>query len=102
MSRRSGACLRCCLVVFAVVSALCVSGPALYWKFKKGLKHTGASSVCSPCVCDCPPPLSLIKIAPGTNIFSLSLIHVFLRVFVVKTQIEGYPYHIFRFLVLLS
>ncbi|KAH7853641.1 hypothetical protein Vadar_004997 [Vaccinium darrowii] len=65
MSRRSGACLRCCLVVFAVVSALCVSGPALYWKFKKGLKLGGASSACSPCVCDCPPPLSLLKIAPG-------------------------------------
>uniref|UniRef100_A0A5B7ANL0 DUF1068 domain-containing protein n=1 Tax=Davidia involucrata TaxID=16924 RepID=A0A5B7ANL0_DAVIN len=65
MSRRSGACLRWCLVVFAVVSALCVSGPALYWKFKKGLRLGGASPSCSPCVCDCPPPLSLLKIAPG-------------------------------------
>ncbi|XP_052198571.1 uncharacterized protein LOC127805827 [Diospyros lotus] len=65
MPRRSGTCLRCCLVVFAVVSALCVSGPALYWKLKKGLKSGGYSSECSPCICDCPPPLSLLKIAPG-------------------------------------
>ncbi|XAR50743.1 hypothetical protein NMG60_11005158 [Bertholletia excelsa] len=65
MSRRSGTCLRCCFVVFAVVSALCVSGPALYWKFKKGLRLRGPSPSCSPCICDCPPPLSLLKIAPG-------------------------------------
>ncbi|XP_047317710.1 uncharacterized protein LOC124921138 [Impatiens glandulifera] len=65
MTRRSGACLRCCLVVFAVVSALCVSGPALYWKFKKNMKLGVASPSCSPCICDCPPPLSLLKIAPG-------------------------------------
>ncbi|XP_052180437.1 uncharacterized protein LOC127793770 [Diospyros lotus] len=64
MSRRSGGCLRCCLVVFAVVSALCVSGPSLYSKLNKGLSF-GAPSSCSPCVCDCPPPLSLLKIAPG-------------------------------------
>ncbi|CAK9168823.1 unnamed protein product [Ilex paraguariensis] len=64
MSRRSGTCLRCCLVVFAVVSALCVSGPALYWKFKKGLRLRATSLSCSPCICDCPPPLSLLKIAP--------------------------------------
>ncbi|KAK9149826.1 hypothetical protein Scep_008583 [Stephania cephalantha] len=68
-SRRSGACLRCCLVVFALASALYVSAPALYWRFKKGIKfgdhsHSRSSS-CSPCTCDCPPPLSLIKIAPG-------------------------------------
>nr|DAD33761.1 TPA_asm: hypothetical protein HUJ06_012612 [Nelumbo nucifera] len=63
--RRSGPCLRFCLVVFAVASALFVSGPALYWKFKKGL-HLGKNGPsCSPCTCDCPPPLSLIKIAPG-------------------------------------
>ncbi|GFY80761.1 ubiquitin-associated protein [Actinidia rufa] len=65
MSRRSGTCLRCCLVVFAVVSALCVCGPALYWKFKKGLSLGGTSPACTPCICDCPPPLSLLKIAPG-------------------------------------
>ncbi|XP_057495328.1 uncharacterized protein LOC130780373 [Actinidia eriantha] len=65
MSRRSGICLRCCLVVFAVVSALCVCGPALYWKFKKGLSLGGPSPACTPCICDCPPPLSLLKIAPG-------------------------------------
>ncbi|CAK9181073.1 unnamed protein product [Ilex paraguariensis] len=64
MSRRSGTCLRSCLVVFAVVSSLCVSGPALYWKFKKGLRLRNSSPSCSPCICDCPPPLSLLKIAP--------------------------------------
>ncbi|KAL7190901.1 hypothetical protein ACSBR2_023052 [Camellia fascicularis] len=66
MSRRSGRCLRGCLVFFAVVSALCVCGPALYWKFKKGLRLGPTSSpACTPCLCDCPPPLSLLKIAPG-------------------------------------
>ncbi|KAF5742069.1 hypothetical protein HS088_TW09G00108 [Tripterygium wilfordii] len=67
MSRRSGACLRCCLVIFAIVSALAVCGPALYWKFKKGVRLGGSasSSSCPPCICDCPPPLSLLKIVPG-------------------------------------
>ncbi|CDP10199.1 unnamed protein product [Coffea canephora] len=66
MSRRSGNCVRCCLVVFAVVSALCVSGPAIYWKFKKSLSlKTASLNSCSPCICDCAPPLSLLKIAPG-------------------------------------
>lgn len=52
--------------MFAVASALCVSGPALYWRFKKGLgDHTKIPSSCAPCICDCPPPLSLHKIAPG-------------------------------------
>eukprot|EP00262_Sarcandra_glabra_P017632 TRINITY_DN6091_c0_g1_i1.p1 TRINITY_DN6091_c0_g1~~TRINITY_DN6091_c0_g1_i1.p1 ORF type:complete len:178 (-),score=41.17 TRINITY_DN6091_c0_g1_i1:206-739(-) len=66
-SRRSGASrLWCCLVVLAIASALYVSGPALYWRFKKGLKlDDNAPSSCAPCVCDCPPPLSLLKIAPG-------------------------------------
>uniref|UniRef100_A0A2P2IH48 Uncharacterized protein n=1 Tax=Rhizophora mucronata TaxID=61149 RepID=A0A2P2IH48_RHIMU len=66
MSRRSGTCLRCCLVIFAVISALGVCGPALYWRFKKsfGFSVPKASS-CPPCTCDCPPPLSLLKIAPG-------------------------------------
>ncbi|KAL9666256.1 hypothetical protein QQ045_000582 [Rhodiola kirilowii] len=31
MSRRSGSWVRCSLVTFAIVSALCVCGPALYW-----------------------------------------------------------------------
>ncbi|KAL9258739.1 hypothetical protein AKJ16_DCAP23058 [Drosera capensis] len=59
-------CLRLCLVSFAIISALCVSGPALYWKFKKGY-HTIRSSFpsCPPCVCDCPPPLTLLQVAPG-------------------------------------
>ncbi|KAJ0091674.1 hypothetical protein Patl1_14722 [Pistacia atlantica] len=65
MSRRPGACLRCCLVIFAIVSALAVCGPALYWRFKKGVLVAHSKSSCPPCVCDCPPPLSLLKIAPG-------------------------------------
>ncbi|GMH04472.1 hypothetical protein Nepgr_006311 [Nepenthes gracilis] len=65
-SRRPTACLRWCLVTFAVVSALCVSGPALYWKIKKGFFNLKRSlPSCPPCVCDCPPPLSLLQIAPG-------------------------------------
>ncbi|KAJ0504008.1 hypothetical protein HanRHA438_Chr12g0536391 [Helianthus annuus] len=64
MTRRSGSCLRCCLVIFAVVSALCVSGPALYWRLKRGFSFKSGVS-CPPCVCDCPPPLSLLKLAPG-------------------------------------
>lgn len=62
-SRRSGACVRCCLVLCAVASALCVSAPALYWRFNKTLASSKSS--CPPCVCDCPPPLSLHNIAPG-------------------------------------
>lgn len=66
--RRSGSSwLRCCLVTFAIISALCVSGPAIYWRLKKGLNLNSNSSIssCNPCVCDCPPPLSLLKLAPG-------------------------------------
>ncbi|OAY73353.1 hypothetical protein ACMD2_27188 [Ananas comosus] len=75
--RRSGACARCCLVVFAVASALCVSAPALYWRYKKSFlsaaagstppttsSSSSAAAVCPPCLCDCPPPLSLLHIAP--------------------------------------
>ncbi|KAL5547415.1 hypothetical protein UlMin_002646 [Ulmus minor] len=72
MSRRSGTCLRCCLVVFAVVSALAVCGPALYWRFKKGISLGDPKSSCPPCVCDCPPPLSLLTIAPGLANLSIS------------------------------
>lgn len=66
-SRRSGACVRCCLVAFAVASALYVSGPALYWRFKRsfGAATPSSPSSCPPCVCDCPPAVSLQKIAPG-------------------------------------
>ncbi|KHG29530.1 Two-component response regulator-like PRR73 [Gossypium arboreum] len=69
MSRRSGTCLRLCLVTFAVISALAVCGPALYWRFKKTLKLGPSKSSCPPCICDCPPPLSLVNIAPdcGSN-----------------------------------
>ncbi|MBA0827477.1 hypothetical protein Goarm_012257, partial [Gossypium armourianum] len=61
--------LRLCLVIFAVVSALAVCGPALYWRFKKTLRFVDSKSSCPPCICDCPPPLSLLKIAPdcGSN-----------------------------------
>ena len=74
MARRSGDCMKC-LVIFAVVSALVVCGPALYWKFNKGFAgSTRKTSVCPPCLCDCPPPVSLLELAPGiTTIFSLSL-----------------------------
>ncbi|XVF48452.1 hypothetical protein PTKIN_Ptkin03bG0191000 [Pterospermum kingtungense] len=65
MSRRSGTCLRSCLVIFAIVSALGVCGPALYWRVKKTLRLGDSKSSCPPCICDCPPPLSLLKIAPG-------------------------------------
>ncbi|EEF38847.1 conserved hypothetical protein [Ricinus communis] len=65
MTRRSGSCLRCCLVIFAVVSALGVCGPALYWRFKKTIAFSSSKTSCPPCICDCPPPLSLLKIAPG-------------------------------------
>lgn len=74
MSRRYGTCVRCCLVVFAIVSALAVCGPAIYWRFKKTLSLADPkSSSCPPCICDCPPPLSLLKIAPGTISLSLFL-----------------------------
>ncbi|KAF7806504.1 DUF1068 domain-containing protein [Senna tora] len=72
MSRRSGACLRCCLVVFAVASALAVCGPALYWRFKNSLNLRNSKSSCPPCLCDCPPPLSLLQIAPGLANLSVS------------------------------
>ncbi|KAE8668554.1 serine carboxypeptidase S28 family protein [Hibiscus syriacus] len=68
MSRRSGTCLRLCLVTFAVVSALAVCGPALYWRFNKTLKLGDSKSSCPPCICDCPPPLSLLKIAPDIEV----------------------------------
>ncbi|XP_071742197.1 uncharacterized protein [Rutidosis leptorrhynchoides] len=73
MTRRSGSCLKSCLVIFAVISALCVSGPAIYWKIKKGFNLKGGSSIsCNPCICDCPPPLSLLKLAPGLANLSVS------------------------------
>ncbi|XP_071724638.1 uncharacterized protein [Rutidosis leptorrhynchoides] len=68
MTRRSESCL----IIFAVLSVLCISGPALYWVIQKGFsfKPTTTSSssssiACSPCICDCPPPLSILKYAPG-------------------------------------
>ncbi|XP_058067583.1 uncharacterized protein LOC131216950 [Magnolia sinica] len=69
-NRRTGGFLRCCLVVFAVSSALYVSGPALYWRFKKGIRWGGVGDggnilpSCGPCICDCPPPLALLNVAP--------------------------------------
>lgn len=69
--RRAAAatCGRWCLVILAVASALGVSGPALYWRYKKGFSSPASAAVsapsCPPCTCDCPPPLSLQSIAPG-------------------------------------
>ncbi|KAJ4794074.1 hypothetical protein LUZ62_045320 [Rhynchospora pubera] len=87
--RRWGAWVRCCcLVVLAVASALCVSGPALYWRYRNSSSNSKAhpsslslrpffgsgpffgspsrsASTCAPCTtCDCPPPLSLHAVAP--------------------------------------
>ncbi|PPD96562.1 hypothetical protein GOBAR_DD06375 [Gossypium barbadense] len=72
MSRRSGTCLRLCLVTFALISALAVCGPALYWRFKKTLKLGPSKSSCPPCICDCPHPLSLVNIAPGLTNLSIA------------------------------
>ncbi|WVZ19194.1 hypothetical protein V8G54_006516 [Vigna mungo] len=67
----SGGWLRGCLVVFAVVSALGVCGPALYWRFKNAisLRDSHNKFSCPPCLCNCPPPLSLFQLAPdcGSN-----------------------------------
>ncbi|CAM8983968.1 unnamed protein product [Rhodiola kirilowii] len=59
MSRRSGSWVRCSLVTFAIVSALCVCGPALYWRFNKSVTVSDSPSSCSPCHCNCPEPVSL-------------------------------------------
>ncbi|TYI25527.1 hypothetical protein ES332_A05G055900v1 [Gossypium tomentosum] len=48
----------------ALVSALGVCGPALYWRFKRTLRFADSKFSCPPCICDCPQPLSLVKIAP--------------------------------------
>ncbi|KAF9617609.1 hypothetical protein IFM89_037672 [Coptis chinensis] len=66
-SRRSpSTCLRCCLLVFALTSAIYISEPDLFSRFKKGFTLDNKSAVsCAPCSCNCPPPLSLLKIAPG-------------------------------------
>ncbi|KAL5216431.1 hypothetical protein ABZP36_007832 [Zizania latifolia] len=72
----AAACGRWCLVILAVASALGVSGPAFYWRYKKGFASSSSSaavsSPCPPCSCDCPPPLSLQSIAPGLVNFSIS------------------------------
>ncbi|KAG8082569.1 hypothetical protein GUJ93_ZPchr0014g46540 [Zizania palustris] len=74
----AAACGRWCLVILAVASALGVSGPAFYWRYKKGFASSSspssaaAVSSCPPCICDCPPPLSLQSIAPGLVNFSIS------------------------------
>jgi hypothetical protein len=71
---RRAALGRWCLVILAVASALGVSGPAFYWRYKKGFSSSSPSSTaaavasspsCPPCSCDCPAPLSLKSIAPG-------------------------------------
>ncbi|KAJ8634831.1 hypothetical protein MRB53_009098 [Persea americana] len=38
-SRGSGLVVKCCLVAFAVASALFVSWPAISWSFRKGIKQ---------------------------------------------------------------
>uniref|UniRef100_A0A0D9W6T7 Uncharacterized protein n=1 Tax=Leersia perrieri TaxID=77586 RepID=A0A0D9W6T7_9ORYZ len=77
----AAACGRWCLVILAVASALGVSGPAFYWRYKKGFASSSSvsassaavvSTSCPPCSCDCPPPLSLQSIAPGLVNFSTS------------------------------
>ncbi|KAF5785240.1 hypothetical protein HanXRQr2_Chr10g0426281 [Helianthus annuus] len=61
-------CFRCCLLILVVISALCVSGPTLYWKLKRGFDLKPISLIsCTPCICDCPPALSLLKLAPVNN-----------------------------------
>ncbi|KAK2396659.1 hypothetical protein P8452_18059 [Trifolium repens] len=71
----SGIWLRWCLVLFAMVSAFGVCGPALYWRFKKGITlrtNSHSKLSCPPCICDCPPPLSLFQVAPGLANLSVS------------------------------
>ncbi|XP_021319294.1 gamma-tubulin complex component 2 [Sorghum bicolor] len=74
---------RWCLVILAVASALGVSGPAFYWRYKKGFSSSSSSPAstaavaasspsCPPCSCDCPAPLSLKSIAPGLANFSIT------------------------------
>ncbi|KAL6903655.1 hypothetical protein ACP4OV_004468 [Aristida adscensionis] len=82
--RTAAACGRWCLVILAVASALGVSGPAFYWRYKQGFSSStspassaaaaaaASSPSCPPCTCDCPPPLSLKSIAPGLANFSLT------------------------------
>ena len=60
-------------MVFAVVSALGVCWPALYWLFKKNIKLGDSKISCPSCNCDCPPPLSLLKIAPGNPLSLLNM-----------------------------
>jgi len=69
----SSSWLRWCLVLFAMISALMVCGPALYWRFKNGITLNSKLSSCPPCTCHCPPPLSLFQLAPGNLTLSLSL-----------------------------
>ncbi|XP_057515321.1 uncharacterized protein LOC130796908 [Amaranthus tricolor] len=62
--------VRCCLISFAVISALCVSAPALYWRFQHSTTTASSSLTnnahsCPPCSCHCPSPPSLLQIAPG-------------------------------------
>ena len=61
-------------MVFAVVSALGVCGPALYWRFKNAitLRNNNNKLSCPSCLCDCPPPLSLFQLAPGLANLSVS------------------------------
>ncbi|XP_047940104.1 uncharacterized protein LOC125187537 [Salvia hispanica] len=53
------------LVILAVVLSLCVCGPALFFKVKKGFNSKGISASCAECICHCSPPQSLSQISPG-------------------------------------
>ncbi|WJX25183.1 hypothetical protein P8452_14247 [Trifolium repens] len=58
-----------------MVSAFGVCGPALYWRFKKGISlrtNSHSKLSCPPCICHCPPPLSLFQVAPGLANLSVS------------------------------
>ncbi|PWA82174.1 hypothetical protein CTI12_AA180330 [Artemisia annua] len=67
MTRRSSSYLKTCLITIALVSAFCLFAPTLYSKLKTNfnIKPNTASITCNPCICDCPPPLSLLNLAPG-------------------------------------
>ncbi|XP_021865851.2 uncharacterized protein [Spinacia oleracea] len=65
LSRNSGNCVRNSLVGFGIALTVLIIGLSLYWKGSKLGHHPSYSSNCSPCICDCPPPLSILNIAPG-------------------------------------
>lgn len=89
----SGGWLRGCLVVFAVVSALGVCGPALYWRFKNAisLRNSHNKFSCPPCLCNCPPPLSLFQLAPGLYLLLLLQIMQIKNLFLINEWMKKIP-----------